>query len=485
MRLQSTVFCDRVCDKEELYFRKEGEARVFDDKLYIQKDSSISTNTYLNLFDATTWYQYTGIRTWKLQLVLSGTGRIRLFLWKTEQKELIQEITFCTEEEIENREYSLAFELKNVSDGVIYYQIDAYSEVIVSDACYCPNSVEEKPKRDINISLIICTYHRNAEITHHLQLLENSKFYDWKDVFYNRMRIIIVDNASELEERNDSKVCLLHNANTGGSGGFIRGIQEVRKKIDFKTTNVIFMDDDVEFMMESFYRLVALLCYLKEEYQNAVIAGRMFRMDKREIQYTAVEIWNSGDLIHIGENVDMTKSKHLLKINQLKGEYTGWWFGCFPMEFVAENDPLPFFLHCDDVEYGLRHGGNPIVLNGIQVWHETYEYRQTPIIKYYDTRNVLYVNEKYGLSKDKLMLYREWKSAISKAHLEKDWITEYMMIRGLLDYMKGWNWLKSINSETYHKYMMKQKGKRWRNAFLWRYAALKFRKKYRREMKEC
>ena len=33
-------------------------------------------------------------------------------------------------------------------------------------------------------------------------------------------------------------------------------------------------------------------------------------------------------------------------------DYGGWWFCCFPYVFVQENDVLPFFIHCDDVEYG-------------------------------------------------------------------------------------------------------------------------------------
>ena len=64
-------------------------------------------------------------------------------------------------------------------------------------------------------------------------------------------------------------------------------------------------------------------------------------------------------------------------------DYGGWWFCCFPYVFVQENDVLPFFIHCDDVEYGLRCGKKPIIIEGVQVWHETYDKRMTPLMQYY------------------------------------------------------------------------------------------------------
>lgn len=476
MRLQSTIFCDDVCNEEKMYFRKRGRVEVNDNKLYIKKDSSVTTKTYLNLFDMDVWNRYTGMESWRLRLILSGVGKICLFLWTKNEERKMQEIEFNTENEMRELTVLFNYRLKGFLGGKIYYKVEAYSDVVITEAGYYTALIE---RRVIYISHIICTYHRKEQLLNNIKKLENSEFYNPKSILYKRMQVIVIDNASELEERTDHNIFLLHNSNTGGSGGFLRGIKEVRKRTGFGTTNVIFMDDDVEFMMESFYRLFALLSYLKEEYQKEVIAGRMFRMDKKGIQYTAVEIWNEGHLIHIGKNMDMTETNHLLEMNDLIGEYSGWWFACFPMGFVKENDPLPFFLHCDDVEYGLRHGGSPIVLNGIQVWHETYEYRQSPIIKYYDTRNSLFVNEYYGLRNDKAIIFQEWKAAISESHLSKDWITEYMIIQGFLDYMKGLSWLKKINSEIYHKYMLKQKGMKWRNAILWRYAAIKFKGKYK------
>ena len=64
-----------------------------------------------------------------------------------------------------------------------------------------------------------------------------------------------------------------------------------------------------------------------------------------------------------------------------------------------DNDVLPFFIHCDDVEYGLRCGRKPIIIEGVQVWHETYDKRMTPLMQYYDTRNPLFDNHYFFKTK--------------------------------------------------------------------------------------
>lgn len=334
-------------------------------------------------------------------------------------------------------------------------------------------------KRNIHISVIICTYKRKEALEANLARFRGSRFFNEADELYGKLSIRIIDNASELMEVKERYIKLYHNPNTGGSGGFTRGIIETRKdEKEYGITHVVFMDDDVECQMESFYRLYALLVLCKEEYQNSMIAGRMFRMDAKNIQYTAAEVWNAGDIRHIGCNLDMTRQENLSSANDNTGaEYGGWWFACFPMNFVREQTPLPFFLHCDDVEYGLRHGGTPIILNGIQVWHETYEYRQSPAIAYYDTRNPLIVNAMYGLLPEKEVVLAEWKRKISECHVRGDYLTEYMIILGMWDFLKGTKWIKKINVEkNHHNISRKRYFLRFTNALFWRMVVVRYKR---------
>ena len=337
---------------------------------------------------------------------------------------------------------------------------------------------------EIYLAINICTYHRKEFIEKNLSQLLQSKFFDPLDkIYFSHLHVFITDNASELHIENPPFVHIFHNRNTGGAGGFQRGLEEIRKS-GIAFSHVIFMDDDVTFLNDTFYRLFDFLSYLKWEYSGEVVAGRMFQQDKPWIQYTAAEIWNAGELKHIGFRQDMSDAgfnghaKSLVNDNSL-AEYGGWWFCCFPMEFCMQNDILPFFIHCDDVEYGLRHGGKPIVINGVQVWHETFEKRQTPLILYYDIRNTLFVNQIYGFLPEKKQVLEDWKQKITKFHIQKDWLTEFYVILAMNDFLSGISWLKQINPEKYHKKLKKSKSCKIKNAVCWRFVEQRFKRKFR------
>lgn len=79
-----------------------------------------------------------------------------------------------------------------------------------------------------------------------------------------------MDNARKLKIREDEYTHLVYNKNTGGSGGFQRGIEEIRKQKGF--THVIFMDDDVVFDINSFYLLFDFLTQVDEENRDRPVA---------------------------------------------------------------------------------------------------------------------------------------------------------------------------------------------------------------------
>lgn len=110
-------------------------------------------------------------------------------------------------------------------------------------------------KREVCLALNICTYHREDYIYRNLEMLQNSLFFDKKcKEYYGRLHIFIIDNAQELQLKENAYTHLVYNENTGGSGGFQRGIEEIRKN-DQTFTHVIFMDDDVVFDIDTFYDL--------------------------------------------------------------------------------------------------------------------------------------------------------------------------------------------------------------------------------------
>lgn len=334
--------------------------------------------------------------------------------------------------------------------------------------------------REVTIALNICTYKRQKYIDKNIDIIKKSLFFTKESSkYYKKLQVYVVDNASEIESLGSPLIHVIHNKNNGGSGGFQRGIDEIKKEKDF--THVIFMDDDVEFEIESLYILYDFLESVSEEYVDYPIAGRMICADKRNIQYTAAEKWNKGQIEHIEFLRDIGSNSYVpgKVIYDSGADYGGWWFCCYPMTFVKDNDIIPFFIHCDDVEYGLRCNKAPIIIEGVHVWHETYEKRITPAIRYYDVRNSLFVNEMYKCLDSPNVVYENWKKLITEFHIKEDYTTEYLLILAMRDFLKGLSWLYKIDSEKYHKKLNLLKGGKIKNAVSWRIVKYVYCLKYK------
>lgn len=329
----------------------------------------------------------------------------------------------------------------------------------------------------VKIAVNICTYHRREELSGILDEIKKSVFFDVDSDRYGCLHVFVTDNAKDWDEYESDLIHIKRNpkGNTGGSGGFQTGLDSIKSYSD-DFTHVVFMDDDVIVKDIAFIRLYEYLINVSDEEKDRPVAGRMFRKDNPDIQWTAAECWNGGNIQHIGfmlserENADKESW-----CDSSGADYGGWWFCCYPMEFVKCNDIIPFFIHCDDVEYGLRCNKTPVILKDVQVVHETYEYRLSPIIQYYDTRNPLFVNKIYGYSKSTKGVLKEWKACIGAYHAKGQYDYEYYTIIGMIDYLKGIRWLYKIDSERYHGKLKKKRICRYKNAILWRYAQMKYR----------
>ena len=464
MVLQNIIWDEIKEGTKELYC-KGNNIECLKEKIVISSKGNLCTDTYMNLFDVDTWRKYTLVQRLVLKMELCGEGKVTLRTLGENIEKI--EVPFSSLKKVE-----VTIPILCECSGKLYFEIKAESKVDFYKASY---QTTDEVLQIVRIAIVICTYRREQLLKQLLQKLETVKLS-----LPESMEVFVVDNASELNLKDYSWVHLYHNSNTGGSGGFSRGMDEVTNHYkEFGTTNVLLMDDDVVLQQESILRLYSLLSYTKEEYIEEIVAGRMFRLDKPWIQYTAAEVWNGGDLRHIGFELNMCQKENLSAFNDNRGaEYSGWWFCCIPYGFVKDNRPLPFFLHCDDVEYGLRHGGTPIILNGIQVWHETYEYRQNAVVAYYDYRNSLFINELFHCRKSVEDILSDWKTRITKKHIEKDYVGEYLLIRALWDYSKGISWMRKVNITKLNTSLYNIKTCKFKNAIAWRYVENKIKKHY-------
>lgn len=467
--LQNLIFnADMTVDKN-LYYRMSGEVEEQENAIILHQNTTISTDTYMNVFDYIFWKEHTIVDNVSFFIKLKGKGCIQICSGLKKENILI-------EKHLEGKSFqNIELELPETGIGKEIYFRGISSGQMKIESAYFFTYINPAFLRKIHLSIVICTFHREKMLLHNLNKLKESSFFDPDSELYQKMSIRVVDNGSEILFDNTKLCKIFYNSNTGGSGGFTRGIEEsLKEEKEFGISHIVLMDDDVEFINETFYRLYALLLLLQKKYEKRAIGGRMFRKDRSYIQYTALEIWNRGDIIHTQNNMDMRKRPNLYNINTVQGDYTGWWFGCFPLEFCKDNRPLPFFLHCDDVEYGLRQGVTPLILNGIQVWHETSDYRQKPVISYYDTRNSIIVNTIYGMFSDYRDVLPYWKQRIGFFYAEKKYLLEYAAIIALFDFMKGCDFF--LTQQKKKEFSKKNRRTiRIQVIVLWRIAALIYR----------
>ena len=180
-------------------------------------------------------------------------------------------------------------------------------------------------------------------------------------------------------------------------------------------THALLMDDDITIDTESIEKTYTILSLLKDEYADAFIGGAMLRIDKPNIQVESGASWNAGNLISNKSNLNMNVTWDCL-FNEIEEytEFNAWWYCCFPMDVVSEeNLPLPIFIRGDDLEYGLRNMKHLILMNGICVWHEPFENKYSSFLEYYIIRNRLVDNTfhfpDWGKAQLKKAVWGQWR----------------------------------------------------------------------------
>jgi len=301
---------------------------------------------------------------------------------------------------------------------------------------------------DVCATLIICTYKREENIISNANYLSES-FNDCSEL----KQIIIVDNGKTLgDEKFGKKIKLILNDNTGGSGGYSRGIEEAIKNKEI--THLILMDDDVNFDKLSIQKMLGFIKALKSGYKNISVSGSMLYINKPSVQFEAGGNFSeSGVQKSFGHYLDLNVRENLI-LNEKENDinYGGWWFMCMPSVYAKSGHlPMPFFMKYDDVEYALRCKLNFITLNGVSVWHEPFEWKYNSSSEYYNIRNYLFLRKLL----DKSFTKKQAKKLVCKQMLEKLCRRQYQMVKavklGYIDYLKGIEYLKNLDAEKNHK----------------------------------
>ena len=247
--------------------------------------------------------------------------------------------------------------------------------------------------------------------------------------------------GDRLQVGPDITIC--PNPNVGGAGGCARGMMEALDADGTKDeyTHVLLMDDDVEVLPESFMRTFALLQLAKGAYRDAFLNGAMMKLQEpatffEDVAHTIF----GGSYNSYKTKMDMTEIPNLVfgESQPVEGEnsYGAWWYSCIPLQAVRDHGlPLPLFVRCDDVEFGVRCGGTYMSLAGICVWHSQFNGRFRASVDLYQYgRNTLIATACDQYASQVVFMAKYWRNlqvylrfmAYESAELWLDALEDYL-----------------------------------------------------------
>jgi GT2 family glycosyltransferase len=353
-------------------------------------------DTYVNAFAPDRWKTYTRLGNVSLKVRLRGTCRISLYAVDARNQESMS-ASHLLQSEAKAQDFILPFP---DSDAVLWFWDMTSDDCTLFSASY----VTDVPAESLNparLAVIICTFRRERYARALLEAIARN--VDAGACVAGELCLYLVDNGRTLDE----SVCirpymkLIPNRNTGGSGGFARGMLEVMDDTRFQATHMLLMDDDIELPEGVLHKTFSLLRLLKVEYAPVCIGGAMFDLRNRYMHYASAE--KTGGIFFFqrifGDFDARLREKFLPLVAQRRcaGQYQAWWYCVYPAELPARCGlPYPFFFQLDDIEYFLRSKLTDVIhLNGIFILHESFNRKISNSKNFYIFKNLLIVGELY------------------------------------------------------------------------------------------
>lgn len=350
---------------------------------------------------------------------------------------------------------SLVFDLliPETDYEVIGFALDVRGGVVLEKAYYYARVAEEQIN-PVKIALCTTTFLKEDYIIPNIELVKNEVLAA-DDVIAKNFHMFVIDNGRTLdaESLSDEGVTVLPNPNVGGSGGFARGMMEAMKH-DENFTHVLLMDDDVSISTESLRRTFNLLSLATGKYKNAFINGAMLVAEEPNRQFEDVSyVVNSGAYASVKSNkYYMDQQQYIVRNEHIDVEipkaYGAWWFSCIPVSAIEQVGlPLPLFVRCDDVEYGMRAKPIYMTMNGICVWHDGFMGRSRASVDSYQyVRNFLIMIAMTDCSSQDLFMLR-MERALRLQLRVMSYDAADLILDGIADYLKGPDYFASLNGE--------------------------------------
>lgn len=445
-----------ICNIENMYLRTEGDVLIDINgeisAYYLQKGSKITTNTYFNYFSSSKWLKFTKISQFVLKLELKGSFIVRLiYSYIADGKIQHDTVQVMNLNSIDKGTIKIKhdFEL-DPFEGMYYFELEALEDNgIFFGGAYC---TELNELNKVHIGIVMCTFKREKFIKRNLRLIQRLS-----PNILSHIDLFIIDNAKTLSENivQNNNIHLIKNKNTGGAGGFTRGLIEILEN-HTDITHALLMDDDILLNIIAVERIIQYLMFVNKKDSDLFLGGATLRLDKKNIQLEAGAVWNNNVLYNLKSSIDLNNEMDLL-LNNLDESfsYNSWVFLCIPITKIALDDlPLPVFVRGDDMEYGIRKIDKLLIMNGISAWHVPVHNKYSGFMTYYVLRNILLLNSLYDHNFKRKAAIKLLLSKVIREMMYFRYDNVKLIFKAYEDFFGGVHFFLNTDGEKLHQEIM-------------------------------
>lgn len=365
-------------------------ATVEDGAWHIAAGGAVNFDAFYNAFPLALYRKRTSLTAVRLRLRISGAGRflVRVFDRSGNYQTIAQQAFDSTAADW--LELSVNIQTPDLDRAAL--EIHATTPVTLFEAGFY---ADRAPAKTLKLAIVICTFRREAALQENLARLRAQNWFR-----EDGWRAFVVDNGCTLTAADaDSQIEIIPNENSGGAGGFSRGMLAAA---DSGASHIILMDDDVAIEPESLRRIGALFAYANEEF--LISGGMLDAMLPLQLTECGGGFRERGLRTQsVLGPADLTQSQNLARIFAAPtADYAAFWLCGVPAALIQKHGAcLPIFIRGDDVEFGVRMnalGAPTQTFPGVAVWHDPFYSKVNAWAWYYSARNFLLASLHSGRS---------------------------------------------------------------------------------------
>ncbi|MFR7745896.1 MAG: hypothetical protein ACLU06_00460 [Eggerthellaceae bacterium] len=457
---------DHMLQYPEVYYRVDSEhgavAQYCASTQSLAITGKVDFTTYFNSCSLIKWHKYADIKRVMLHLELSGDVCMLQFMGMSHRDKAPEPL--AEGQRLSGGKDKGSYKVYDLDcpiteKDLLGFTLQARGTAVLHKAYYFVE-VADEAVNPVKLALATTTFKKEQYIVPNIDLIKREVLAS-EDPVANNFHMYVIDNGCTLDAKalSDDGVTVLSNKNVGGAGGFARGMMEALAS-DVGYTHILLMDDDVKVSAESIKRTYNLLALAQGKYRQAFINGAMLAVEEPNLQFEDVSyVIHSGAYRRIKDDLYIDNMRDVAENESVNVEvphaYGAWWYSCIPLERVREVGlPLPVFVRCDDVEYGMRTKPTYMTMNGICVWHEGFEGRFRPSVDCYQyIRNFMIMIAMDDCASERMFVTR-WERNIHLHMRTMEYDTVELFLDGMEDYLKGPDYLAWVSGEE----LMKKNG---------------------------